>query len=198
MDKVAEKAGLSKGLLYYYFKTKQILFRELFNRMLEKNMALNTALLDKYTEKNPMEKLVLYIWEIINLAKGDARLIRFAIRLPFDAYAVFGPDKWQAGLIRAGLFQKTLENLVHDLVLSEKLTEVNPAWAAENIWAVVIVNAFSISKMTGGETAEDRASTRIATAERLQSVLSFCFQGLGITHNRWNNIIKEMKHNKRS
>ena len=40
VDTIAEKAGVNKALIYYYFKSKQNLLDTLFNRLLEKGIGL--------------------------------------------------------------------------------------------------------------------------------------------------------------
>ncbi len=50
MEKIASKVGINKASLYFYFKSKEQLFRELFDIIVKKHYAYLTSLFRKYQE----------------------------------------------------------------------------------------------------------------------------------------------------
>ena len=97
MDAVAEQAQLAKGLLYYYYKTKKELFVELYTWMYDEAYSFSTALLDNAESRNPIEQLMYYTYGMFGANQSDFRFMQFNMRVPFDAYAIFGPEEWKDG-----------------------------------------------------------------------------------------------------
>ena len=50
MEKIASKVGINKASLYFYFKSKEQLFRELFDIIVKKHYAYLTSIFDKYQD----------------------------------------------------------------------------------------------------------------------------------------------------
>ena len=193
VDQVAETAGLAKGLIYYYFKTKQELFRAMFDWALDHLMDINNNLMVMdSTVSDPFEKFLLYIVRVFNLAESDLRTIRFAMRLPFDAFTIFGSKEWKKGMERSSVFMSSMAMFISNMVKSGIIPEVDAFFAANSFWAVFVMNFFNINRMIGAGKNKDTAS--IKDNGKLKKVITFCFLGLGINRKvleKYLNKIKE-------
>jgi AcrR family transcriptional regulator len=77
IDTIAAKAKISKGGIYYHFKSKKDLFLELFNYRVNKY----TDYLKNYTADiaNPEERLRVFINKASNIQKENADFFKFCI-----------------------------------------------------------------------------------------------------------------------
>jgi AcrR family transcriptional regulator len=64
MDDIAKEAGLAKGLLYYYFKSKPELFQYVFNELMEKASQNSKALVSE--EKSLKQTLESFIYFLVS------------------------------------------------------------------------------------------------------------------------------------
>lgn len=62
MEKIASKVGINKASLYFYFKSKEQLFRELFDIIVKKHYHYLTSLFLKYKEL-PLKQLLSSIYK---------------------------------------------------------------------------------------------------------------------------------------
>ena len=192
MDAVSAQAGLAKGLVYYYYRTKQDLFREMFQWALEKSMEMSDGFFSSSLNKPPLERLVLYIWDIFQLTEKDARVIQFAMRMPFDAYAVFGPDQWREGITKSKLHQKSLEAIIQQAVDTGVIRPVRASHAANCFWSVFVSNLFSFTKMVGSLNPGTEPVDANQRLERVREISTFCFQGLGLEYEAWGKYLEKL------
>lgn len=187
MDMVAKEAGLAKGLLYYYYKTKKELFRELFTVMFEKSYALSNNIVTQSEGLNPVERLVYYCYHMFVINEENPRILQFSIRVPFDAYAVFGTEGWDEGVLKSKLHKETLATIIGEGVTQKIIPDTNPDQAANSFWSVFVANAFEYAKLMEGKQnlVEDRVQS-------VRNVVQFCFQGLGINYERWNDYLEQL------
>lgn len=188
MDIVAAEAGLAKGLMYYYFKTKRELFRAMFEEVMEKAMAFHRRFAAECDGLGPVEWLAAYTWRMFGLAGSDPRVIQFSMRLPFDAHAVFGPDQWQEGMKRSAVHLEAIAAAIGKGVEQGEIRRVDPVFAANCFWTVYVANLFQFTRMIGAETAGQQASSQredSSMAEAAGEVAAFCFGGLGVPEERW-------------
>jgi AcrR family transcriptional regulator len=84
MDTIAAKAKISKGGIYYHFKSKKELFQELFKYRVYRY----TNYLKNYTADiaNPEERLQVFINKASNIQKENADFFKFCIE--FLSYGV--------------------------------------------------------------------------------------------------------------
>lgn len=181
MDAVAKEAGLAKGLLYYYFKTKQELFMALYSWRFQEAYAFSENLLKNGQNKNPVEQLMQYVYGMFGASKADHRFMQFNMRVPFDAYAIFGPDEWKDGAEKSDLHRRALAGIIQRGIDQELIPKTDAGNAANSFWTVFVANVFTYSKMMTGEKQEKRDEAQV-----LQDVVRFCFQGLGIRYDLWN------------
>jgi AcrR family transcriptional regulator len=187
MDMVAKEAGLAKGLLYYYYKTKKELFRELFTVMFEKSYALSNDIVIQSEGLNPVERLVYYCYHMFLINEENPRVLQFNIRVPFDAYAVFGAEGFNEGAQKSKLHKEALANLISEGITQKLIPDTNPDQAANSFWSVFVANAFEYAKLMEGN--QNLLENRV---QIVRNVVQFCFQGLGIQYDRWNDYLEQL------
>jgi TetR/AcrR family transcriptional regulator len=187
MDAVAEQAQLAKGLLYYYYKTKKELFVELYTWMYEESYSFSAALLDNAERRNPIEQLMYYTYGMFGVNRSDLRFMQFSMRVPFDAYAIFGPEKWKEGAQKSDMHRKALTTIIEKGIEQGLIPETNPGSAANSFWSVFVANVFEYSKlMTGNEVSHE------SDIQTFRNVIQFCFQGLGVEYAIWNACLEKV------
>jgi AcrR family transcriptional regulator len=187
MDTVAEEAKLAKGLLYYYYKTKKELFVELYNWMFNEAYLFSSTLLEKTEGMNPVEQLMNYAYGMFGANKNDPRFMQFNIRVPFDAYAIFGPEEWKEGAKKSDMHRKALTSIINRGIEQGQITNINSSNAANSFWSVFVANVFEYSKLIAG--GQPPINNDIAA---LREVVQFCFQGLGVDYDVWNSYLEKV------
>lgn len=182
MDTVAGRAGVAKGLLYYYFKTKNILFRELFNKVLSRTIEFSESFFDSIDDMNPVEKLIKYSMDIFGIGFDDPRYIQFAMRMPFDAYAVFGSEEWSQGLEGSKKHTENLEKIISEGISQGFIKCNNAKNGANSFWTVYVASLFNFTKMMAAR-GNDLEESEINI--RMEEILSFGMAGLGVDRKIW-------------
>ena len=191
MDVVAEEAGLAKGLVYYYYKSKKELFSELLTWMFTEGYLFSNTLLEKTESMNPIEQLMYYTYNIFATNKINPRMIQFAIRVPFDAYAIFGPEQWKDGAKKSDMHRKALTRIIDNGIEQGFIPKTESCSAANSFWSVFVANVFEYSKMMMGTQQPHESDLEI-----FRNVVRFCFQGLGIEHTIWNTCLEKIVTNR--
>ena len=189
MDMVAAEALLPKGLVYYYFKTKQQLFTTLFNEMLQKGMQQSEACLAALPNSDTIKQLLYYVRGFYSIVEQDPRIVRFFIRLPFDAYAIFGPEQWREGIESSNLHQNALALLIDTGMKNGEIPKGDPVHAANCFWSVFVADLLSFSAMIAGKEKESTPQSQ--KSSRFEEVIAFCFGGLGIDRQKWQRVLAE-------
>ncbi len=192
MDEVASAAGLAKGLVYYYFKTKQELFREMFEWGLNSLADSSGRMLEETTGLDPIEALVDYCLSMLGLVEADLRMLRFAMRLPFDARAVFGPEKWRSGMERSRVHQASLARMIRAIAEAGGIPPLDADRAAACFWAVFMASALDFTRMiaNGGSGGSGDAG-KGERARRNRELLEFCFRMLGLRDEEWSIFVRD-------
>lgn len=185
MDTVAKEADLAKGLLYYYYKTKRELFMALYTWRFQESYAFSETLLQNIQGKNPVEQLMRYVYDMFRTNKADYRFMQFNMRVPFDAYAIFGPEEWKEGAEKSDMHRKALAYIIQQGMDQGLIPKANADNAANSFWTVFVANVFRFSKMITGEKQEQQDESSV-----FQDVVRFCFQGLGIPYALWNSCLE--------
>ena len=188
IDLIAQRAGLAKGLVYYYYPTKLGLFRALFESCLERIIAIERDILDSLSGLPPVESLVRYLQGFIGTSRDEPLLLRFAVRLPFDAFAVFGEAGWKKGLRKANIHQRSLATLVKNALRDQGLESPDPERAAAALWAVIIAGLLDYVSMTGARKA-GATRTRKGDRDVINQYLGFCLRGLSIRDKAWQSLL---------
>ena len=190
MDVVAKEARLAKGLVYYYYKTKKELFAALYTLMFEMGWSLSDALIKNTEGLDPVERLMVYTHCFFRTNKEFPRMMHFNIRVPFDAYAVFGPDDWKDGALKSFMHREALAKIIEQGVANGSVSAINPSAAANSFWSVFVANLFEYSRLILGEQPQYAND-----GEAFRETVRFCFQGLGIDASVWNECLKKVIRN---
>lgn len=187
MDTVAKEAKLAKGLVYYYYKTKNELFAALYTWMFEEGYSFSKTLLENAEDKEPIEQLMTYVYGIFGANKANPRMMQFFIRVPFDAYAIFSPEKWVEGAAKSDMHRQALTDIIRRGISQGDIPETNPGSAANSFWTVFVATLFEYSRLMVG--AQERQENDM---DVLREVVRFCFQGLGIDYEIWNTCLEKV------
>jgi AcrR family transcriptional regulator len=192
MDAVAREAGLAKGLLYYYFKTKRELFIALYETMLVQGTAFSDALMENTEGLDPVEQLMAYAYGLFMESRKHLRVMQFFIRIPFDVHAIFGPAGWDAGARTSSLHASALAAVISRGIEQGLIPPANARGSANSFWSVFVANAFSYERMLSG-----KQEVTAHTTDAFREIVRFCFQGLGIESRKWNACLEAVTAAKR-
>lgn len=192
-DKVAERADIAKGLLYYYYKSKKALFADLFNRTVTRISRHSTELFESTEGKHPVVRLVEYSAGIFKMGRSNPVDIQFAMRMPFDAYAVFGPKGWQKGMEGTAIHTRNLEKIIQDGMGDGSMKCPDAAAGSNAFWTVYVAGLYKYTKMMDGSGNGNKPS-----GKDLENLLAFGMAGLGIDEEEWktavSDIVGKMRH----
>ncbi|MFT4413649.1 TetR/AcrR family transcriptional regulator [Fredinandcohnia humi] len=90
MGEIAEKAGIARGLIYYYFKNKTIFFREFFKYYM--GVASESIRLRLSEDIEVLEKLKQYTRFYLEMAFNEPLFQKFYLKLEEDLELVFEDD----------------------------------------------------------------------------------------------------------
>lgn len=133
MQEIADKATINKGLLHYYFKSKDLLFEAIFNAALHRTVTnLNSILV---MEISLEEKIDLIIDAYMNMLARNSALPRFVINeLNKD------PDKFINKFLNENIknvFSSFIESVQKE-VDSGKIKPIDPRQLFMNIISLII------------------------------------------------------------
>src|SRR5260221_3221961 len=89
MDDVAEQAGLSKGALYLYYKSKDAIIAALLQRLFAQEFNHLQALVESESQGLVVEQLLILTRQFASMMQWMGRLMPIA----FEFYAIAGRDK---------------------------------------------------------------------------------------------------------
>ena len=187
MAAVAAEAQLAKGLVYYYYKTKNELFAELYTWMFNEGYSFSETLLKNTEGLDPVEQLMAYAYGMFAANRDNPRMMQFFIRVPFDAYAIFGAERWKDGAQKSGLHKRALEKIIENGVAQGLIPGTDPSGAANSFWSVFVANVFEYSKLMAGTQPPLENEPAV-----FKNVVRFCFQGLGVEYDLWNPCLKKI------
>jgi AcrR family transcriptional regulator len=195
-DIVAREAKLAKGLVYYYFKTKQELFAELFLQQFSAAYTFSQNIEKDLNGMNAVDALMTYCAAMFGAGHREPRMMQFCMRFPFDAYAVFSPDEWKEAAKKSDVHRVMLSSLIARGIEEGTIPPCSADSSANSFWTVFAANMFQYSRLITG--CQDTPSY---DSDTLRNVVQFCFQGLGIRTEIWNeslqNSIQKEKNNER-
>ena len=191
MDSVSEEAGLAKGLVYYYYKTKRTLFTELFTFMFDKGSEFSDALLEEAKGMEPVRQLMHYAYGMFCAGNDHPHMMQFYLRAPFDAVYVFGSERWAKGAGQSNALREAVAGIIEKGIEQGVIPPTNASAAANSFWTVFVANLFNYAKLIMG-TKE----THQNTAEVFHESVRFCFQGLGIRRDIWTYCLESVVNEK--
>ncbi|OPH50487.1 TetR family transcriptional regulator [Paenibacillus ferrarius] len=92
MGDVADQAGLAHGLVYYYFKNKKALFRELYEYMMEESKRFTKTYFEQ--EGSVFELFKRYAQIVCERILADPVTQRFYIRISLDVHHLYTPEEF--------------------------------------------------------------------------------------------------------
>lgn len=91
LSDIANQAGLAHGLMYYYFKNKKSLFRELYESMMDRSLSYTTAYFEQ--DAPVLEQFKNYALLICERVIKDPQTQRFYTRISLDLHHLYEPGE---------------------------------------------------------------------------------------------------------
>ncbi|MBB6670477.1 TetR/AcrR family transcriptional regulator [Cohnella nanjingensis] len=91
MGDIADRAGLAHGLVYYYFKNKKTLFRELYEYMMEESRRATETYFAQ--EGDAPDLLRGYARMVCERVLDDSAISRFYARISLDLHHLYTPEE---------------------------------------------------------------------------------------------------------
>jgi len=91
LSDVAEQAGLAHGLVYYYFKNKKMLFRELYEYMMDQSLSYTTVFFEQ--DAPVLEQFKNYAKLICERVIKEPQTQRFYMRISLDLHHLYEPGE---------------------------------------------------------------------------------------------------------
>jgi len=79
VDEIAQKAGVNKALIYYYFKSKEEILEEIMKEFLEESLRRKKKMMERRVQIDKKELIRLSIERIFDLYKGNEDVLRIII-----------------------------------------------------------------------------------------------------------------------
>ncbi|MBU7317489.1 TetR/AcrR family transcriptional regulator [Paenibacillus oleatilyticus] len=92
MGDIASQAGLAHGLVYYYFKNKKALFRELYEVMMEESRQFTKTFFEQ--EGSVFELFKNYAHIVCERVLEDPVIPRFYMRISLDLQHLYTPEEF--------------------------------------------------------------------------------------------------------
>jgi AcrR family transcriptional regulator len=109
---VAKKAGISKGLIYHYFESKEAILGAIFDQLVDVGDEI-LNLPDYFTPAGKMRQMLERTFEFIKEQTGTGRLT-ISLALQPEATASLKPKLEQANKTQMALYIKIFEELGYD------------------------------------------------------------------------------------
>lgn len=129
MGDIAKKAGIARGLVYYYYKDKMDLFRAMFNEYFEGAKAYVSGTL--LTDEPPMLRLERYARFYLETAVTKPRLVFLYMNLQNDIPLVFGEEGQMYHKEFVGNIMNPLIRTVEEGIRAGYLTKGDPSLMAQ-------------------------------------------------------------------
>ncbi len=165
---VADEAGLARGLVYYYFDTKQHLFQQLFTWMSERTHELARRYLVE-SEGSPRERLLGFARVLCQGCLEDPRPTLFYLRAYQDAEQVFeGRDRADVRNLEA--MRSYITAVIAEGMERAEFRCGDPALAANAFWGSLSMNFRELTDRASHEESEKLAM--------VEEALGYCMYGL--------------------
>ncbi|WP_254634784.1 TetR/AcrR family transcriptional regulator [Paenibacillus sp. GbtcB18] len=92
MGDIADRAGLAHGLVYYYFKNKKALFRELYETMMEESKRFTKSYFEQ--EGSVADLFEGYARVVCDRVRVNPVIPRFYMRVSLDVHHLYTPDEF--------------------------------------------------------------------------------------------------------
>ncbi len=173
MGDIAKRAKMARGLVYYYFKEKKALFRELFADYMEKAKAFNEDMND--STGDPLLRLERYADFYIESGISQPHFVRFYMNLQRDIALVF--EDQAAEMLEDFLQYMTrpVVDTLQEAMNAGKLVKTDPYMAARIYWGGVFGAMNYFLEQTGADWSNRDAAQKEALKKKAMEII---FQGL--------------------
>ncbi len=169
---VSIEAGLARGLVYYYFKNKQVLFRSLFIWMHEQSRNYTKQILID-GDGSPSQRLLHYAQKMCEGSLRDARFPQFYMRAYQDANLVFD-DKDQGFIQSKYVLRDYMATVIRQGMDAGELRLGDPILAANAYWGALSMNLAELLNRKERNVSDSGVE---ATAS-VEEIVTYCLYGL--------------------
>ncbi|NUU62125.1 TetR/AcrR family transcriptional regulator [Paenibacillus agri] len=134
IGEVAERAGLARGLVYHYFKSKQNLFRELYEYMMDKTQRFTKSHFEQ--DGSSLELFSQYARMVCKQVLEEPEVSRFYMRVSMDVHYFytdepFSPFEWMKS------FLQPITHAVEQGIIQKTIRQGNASLMAMQFWGAV-------------------------------------------------------------
>jgi len=169
IEDVAQEAGLARGLIYYYFKSKRELFQALFDWVCERTRVVVRKMLVEESDLAPAQRLRQYAGYLCRSTLRDNRLSRFFFRMHFDAAQVYDEPDWRSKNGHKDERHESLVSVIRQGMESGEFRKAAPALAAHAFWGALVA---CLRELSSKQITEADAPVII------NEILTYCMNGL--------------------
>jgi len=131
MQEIADKAGINKALLHYYFRSKENLFESILNESIQK---IIPHILEFMESEVPLAgKIEGFISNYIGLLIDNPHIPSFVLH-----ELSRNPDRMSSTILRTGIDPKVLRDKLAQQIQEENFIEIEPAQLVVNIIALCV------------------------------------------------------------
>lgn len=132
---VAERAGVARGLVYYYYKDKRSLFRDLFTHMFQMS---NTHTQNHFAKEGTAIELCRAFANSMYLSLfKNSEHVMFFFRMRFDLPELFAPEELQTGLWRDNNMRTVAQTLEKGMEEGH-VRRMSPDLLVEQFWGTMM------------------------------------------------------------
>ncbi|MFC3746748.1 TetR/AcrR family transcriptional regulator [Paenibacillus sp. GCM10012306] len=166
IGEVAEQAGLARGLVYHYFKNKQILFRELYEYMMDRTQRFTQSHFEQ--EGSSLELFSQYARIVCTQVLDDPAVSRFYMRVSMDVHYFytdepFSPFEWMKS------FLQPMTQAVEKGIIQKTIRQGNASLMAMQFWGAISQGMNYLDKLQQDLLAQ--GSLELTMKEQLEMLL---------------------------
>jgi TetR/AcrR family transcriptional regulator len=161
---VAEQAGVARGLVYYYFKDKLALFRELFTYMFDQSQKHLHSHFDK--EDPVCEILEKFVSSMYNNMLEQSEGAQFFMRMRPDLNELFNPDELKNLTWNHFENIEVIQNTLKRGMESGEIRRMAPKLLASQYWGVVMSGMMYLRQMN--QELQDQGKSKAEIAKTIK------------------------------
>jgi AcrR family transcriptional regulator len=161
---VAEQAGVARGLVYYYFKDKLELFRELFKYMFDQSQKHLHSHFDK--EDPVCEILEKFVSSMYNNMLEQSEGVQFFMRMRPDLNELFNPDELKNLTWNHFENIEVIQNTLKRGMESGEIRQMGPKLLAAQYWGLVMSGMMYLRQMN--LELQDQGKSKAEIAQTIQ------------------------------
>jgi TetR/AcrR family transcriptional regulator len=161
LSDVADQAGLAHGLVFYYFKNKKRLFRELYEYMMDQSLHYTTVYFEQ--DAPVLEQFKNYAMLICERVIKDPQTQRFYMRISLDLHHLYEPGElspfeWMKSFI------KPMAQAIDKGIQQGVIRQGDPNLMAMQFWGAVSQGMSYLDQLLQDLAAQGLAETEMNSA----------------------------------